>query len=116
MRPFANREFRVVGMIDATDPDQDESVFVPLTTLQQVLGMRHLQTIDVSIEQSGEATRVAAEITRILRERHTRPVVMRGREMQGWIRVDGEGVKTKRELQRWVSRGIAYARSLPAKR
>ena len=40
---------------------------------------------------------------------------MRGREMQGWVRVAGEGVRTKRQLEPWVRRGVAYARSLPAK-
>jgi hypothetical protein len=40
---------------------------------------------------------------------------MRGRAMDGWLRVDPEGVKTKRELERWVGRGVDYARSLPAK-
>jgi hypothetical protein len=42
-------------------------------------------------------------------------MVMRGREMDGWLRVDAEGVSTKSELERWVDRGVAYARSLPAK-
>ena len=41
--------------------------------------------------------------------------VMRGREMPGWLRVDAAHVRTKRELARWVGRGVAYARSLPAK-
>jgi hypothetical protein len=41
---------------------------------------------------------------------------MRGRMMQGWLRVDAEGLRTKRQLERWVARGIAYARSLPSKR
>jgi hypothetical protein len=41
---------------------------------------------------------------------------MRGRAMQGWLRVAPEGVRTKRELERWVKRGVAYARSLPSKR
>jgi TfoX/Sxy family transcriptional regulator of competence genes len=41
---------------------------------------------------------------------------MRGREMQGWLRVDAEHVSGKRELAEWVERGTAYARSLPAKR
>ena len=40
---------------------------------------------------------------------------MRGRQMQGWLRVDDEGVKTKRQLAKWVDLGVAYARSLPAK-
>jgi hypothetical protein len=35
--------------------------------------------------------------------------------MPGWLRVDGDGVRTKEELQRWVDEGVAFARSLPAK-
>ena len=41
---------------------------------------------------------------------------MRGRSMQGWLRVDVEHVRTERELAKWVELGTAYARSLPAKR
>jgi TfoX/Sxy family transcriptional regulator of competence genes len=44
------------------------------------------------------------------------PMVMRGREMQGWVRVDSKHLGTKRELRKWVERGTAYARSLPPKR
>jgi TfoX/Sxy family transcriptional regulator of competence genes len=47
---------------------------------------------------------------------HARPFEMRGRSMQGWLRVDEEGVRTKRQLEPWVKRGVAYARSLPPKR
>jgi hypothetical protein len=39
---------------------------------------------------------------------------MRGSAMQGWLRVDPEGLHTKRQLTRWVER-VSYARSLPAK-
>ncbi len=46
---------------------------------------------------------------------HAERVVMRGREMDGWLRVDVEGVKTRRQLQTWVGRGVGYARTLPAK-
>jgi hypothetical protein len=45
-----------------------------------------------------------------------RPMEMRGRRMQGWLRVSADDVRTKRQLQRWVELGAAYARSLPAKR
>ena len=44
------------------------------------------------------------------------PLEMRGRQMQGWLRVDPEHVRTKRQLAKWVELGTAYARSLPAKR
>ena len=47
---------------------------------------------------------------------HTDAFVMRGREMQGWVRVEPEGLRTKRQLQPWVTRGVAFARSLPPKR
>jgi hypothetical protein len=40
---------------------------------------------------------------------------MRGRQMQGWLRVDTEHLRTKRQLAKWVELGTAYARSLPAK-
>jgi TfoX/Sxy family transcriptional regulator of competence genes len=40
---------------------------------------------------------------------------MRGRRMQGWLRVPSEDVRTKRQLEKWVRLGATYARSLPAK-
>jgi TfoX/Sxy family transcriptional regulator of competence genes len=66
--------------------------------------------------QGGLLVRVdPAETEELVAKPHARPMVMRGREMDGWLRVDAEGVTTKRELERWVARGVAYARSLPAK-
>lgn len=41
---------------------------------------------------------------------------MRGREMHGWLRVDADHVRTKRQLVRWVELGATYAGSLPPKR
>lgn len=43
------------------------------------------------------------------------PMVMRGREMQGWVMVDLADLKTKAQLTNWVNRGLAYARSLKRK-
>jgi TfoX/Sxy family transcriptional regulator of competence genes len=40
---------------------------------------------------------------------------MRGRTMAGWITVAPAGLKSKRELAKWVKRAIAYAKTLPAK-
>jgi hypothetical protein len=42
-------------------------------------------------------------------------MVMAGRETRGWLRVDAEGVKSKRQLESWIARGAGYARSLPSK-
>ncbi len=44
-----------------------------------------------------------------------RPMEMRGREMSGWLRVDAEDVRTKRDLVKWVELATTYARSLPVK-
>jgi TfoX/Sxy family transcriptional regulator of competence genes len=41
--------------------------------------------------------------------------VMRGRELDGWLRIDPSGLTTKRRLAAWVARGVAYARSLPSR-
>ena len=41
---------------------------------------------------------------------------MRGREMPGWLRVESEVLRTKKQVSAWVERGVSYARSLPPKR
>jgi TfoX/Sxy family transcriptional regulator of competence genes len=43
------------------------------------------------------------------------PMEMRGRQMQGWLRVDSEDVQGDSALASWVERGATYARSLPSK-
>jgi TfoX N-terminal domain len=57
-----------------------------------------------------------AETDALAAKQHAGPFEMRGRAMDGWLRVDPEGLKTKRQLEPWVRRGVAYARSLPAKK
>src|SRR3954468_18410354 len=52
----------------------------------------------------------------LLDKPHVSVMEMRGRLMKGWLRVGDEGVRTKRQLQPWVRRGVAYARSWPAKK
>ena len=42
--------------------------------------------------------------------------VMRGRAMDGWLRVASTDVETKSQLAAWVKRGVGFARSLPPKR
>ncbi len=66
--------------------------------------------------QGGLMVRVDPDETEALAAKpHARPFEMRGREMRGWLRVDPEGVDTKRQLEPWVRRGVAFARSLPPK-
>jgi TfoX/Sxy family transcriptional regulator of competence genes len=42
-------------------------------------------------------------------------MVMRGRPMEGWLRVAAEHVETTQALAPWVERGTTYAAALPAK-
>jgi hypothetical protein len=66
--------------------------------------------------KGGLMVRVPPEDTAKLLDRpHVRPMVMAGRQTRGWLRVDADGVKTKRQLESWIDRGIGYARSLPPK-
>ena len=44
------------------------------------------------------------------------PMEMRGRPMRGWLRVDTDDVRTRRQLAKWVQQGTTYAGSLPPKR
>ena len=66
--------------------------------------------------QGGVMVRVDPEDTdALLAEPHARPFEMHGRTMQGWLRIDPEGVRTVPELEPWVKQGVSYARSLPPK-
>jgi TfoX/Sxy family transcriptional regulator of competence genes len=73
--------------------------------------------MSVSISrQGGLMLRVdPADTEALLAKPHAHPFEMRGRVMDGWLRVEADGVKTKRQLERWVDRGVAFARSLPPK-
>jgi TfoX/Sxy family transcriptional regulator of competence genes len=67
--------------------------------------------------QGGILVRVdPAESDRLVASTKAQVAVMQGRPMAGWLRVDAEHLRTKRQLSAWVERGTAYARSLPAKR
>jgi TfoX N-terminal domain len=51
----------------------------------------------------------------LVSEPHADRFEMRGRAMDGWLRVGSEGLETDDELERWVAVGVSYARSLPPK-
>jgi TfoX/Sxy family transcriptional regulator of competence genes len=82
-------------------------------------GLAFLIDGNMSVSASGQGGMMLrvdpAETDALLGKQHARPFEMRGRVMQGWLRVDAEGLQTKRQLERWVARGVAYARSLPSK-
>jgi len=66
--------------------------------------------------QGGLLVRVdPAESPALVAGSSAEPMEMRGRKMDGWLRVEAATVEDDAELQAWVHRGVAYARSLPAK-
>jgi TfoX/Sxy family transcriptional regulator of competence genes len=82
-------------------------------------GLAFLIGGNMSVSASGQGglmLRVAPDDTEALVAKpHASRMVMRGREMDGWIRVEMEGLRTKQQLSRWVARGVGCARSMPAK-
>src|ERR671924_1407846 len=71
-------------------------------------GLAFLINGNMSVAASGQGgllVRVPPDDTEKLLDRaHVSPMVMAGREARGWLRVDSDGVKTKRQLQSWVAR------------
>src|SRR6476620_6225482 len=57
-----------------------------------------------------------AETEALLAKPGARPFEMRGREMEGWLRIDAESVSTKRALEPWAMQSVAFARALPPKK
>lgn len=66
--------------------------------------------------RGGLLVRVPPQDTeRLQAEPHAGPMVMRGRELDGWLRLQPEAVASRRQLERWVAQAVSYARSLPPK-
>jgi TfoX/Sxy family transcriptional regulator of competence genes len=57
----------------------------------------------------------SADAASLVEDPHVRRAEMGGRVMNGWLRIDADAVTTDADLRDWVSRGVAYAKSLPAK-
>ena len=82
-------------------------------------GLAFLINGNMAVASSGRGglmVRVPPEDTAELLSRdYVEPMVMAGRETRGWVRIGDDGVRTARQLKSWVSRGVDYAKSLPAK-
>jgi TfoX/Sxy family transcriptional regulator of competence genes len=104
---LANRVREIIGLA----PD--------LTEKKMFGGLALLIGGHMSVSVSGRGgllLRCAPEDTQALRAKpHAGPFEMRGKAMTGWLRVEPEGVETKDQLERWVERGVDFARSLPPK-
>jgi TfoX/Sxy family transcriptional regulator of competence genes len=91
-----------------------------VTEKQMFGGLAFLIGGNMSVSVSGRGGLLLrvdpAETEALVNKPFAAPFQMRGRPMDGWLRIEPEGVATKQQLRRWVARGVGYARSLPAKR
>jgi len=91
-----------------------------LTEMRMFGGLAFLINGNMAVAASGQGgilLRVdPARTGALLADAHAQPFEMRGRSMNGWLRVDPAGLATARQLKRWVGLGVGYARSLPPKR
>src|SRR4051794_14161807 len=90
-----------------------------LTERKMFGGLAFLINGNMSVAASGQGGLLVRvdpdESDALVTKTGARPMGMRGREMAGWLRVESDQVRTKKQLSPWVDRGVAFARSLPAK-
>jgi TfoX/Sxy family transcriptional regulator of competence genes len=90
-----------------------------VTEMRAFGGLAFLIDGNMAVSASGQGGLMVrvdpAETEALLAEPHARPFEMRRRQMKGWLRVDGEGLRTESQLAQWVARGVSYARTLPSK-
>lgn len=90
-----------------------------LTEKRMFGGLAFLINGHMAVSASGQGGLMVridpADTETLLREPNARPFEMRGREMDGWLRVDVDAEAGDDDLAPWIRRGVAYARSLPPK-
>ena len=90
-----------------------------LTERRMFGGLAFLVHGNMAVAASGQGAMMlridpsdAEELTQI---EHVERMEMRGRPMNGWLRVGTEALGDDAALERWVATGVTYARSLPPK-
>ena len=87
-----------------------------LTEQKMFGGLAFLVNGNMAVAASGQGGLLVrvdpAESAGLVEATAAEEMVMRGRPMAGWLRVD----PAEDELPEWVERGVSYARSLPPKR
>jgi TfoX/Sxy family transcriptional regulator of competence genes len=81
-------------------------------------GLAFLMNGNMAVAASGQGGLLVrvdpAESAELVETTPATEMEMRGRSMTGWLRLES-GELESNELVKWVNRGVAYARSLPAK-
>ena len=90
-----------------------------LTEMKMFGGLAFLIAGNMAVaasNQGGILVRVdPAKSETLTQTTNARYMEMRGRAMQGWLRIESSEVDTKHQLAKWVAMGTGYARSLPPK-
>ena len=47
--------------------------------------------------------------------KHAKPMDFTGKPLRGFVYVESEGVKTAKQIQAWVDRGLKFVKGLPSK-
>ena len=91
-----------------------------VTEMRMFGGLAFLVGGNMAVAASGQGGLMLrgdpAQSDEIAAQPHAGRMVMRGKEMDGWFRVDSEGIESDADLARWVDVGVRYASSLPPKR
>jgi len=90
-----------------------------LTEKKMFGGLAFLINGNMAVAASGKGGMLLrcdpADTAALVRSAHVDRMEMRGRAMDGWLRVGDDAIKTKAAIKKWVDRGVAYAKVLPAK-
>ena len=90
-----------------------------LTEKKMFGGLAFLIAGNMAVAASGQGGMMVrvdpAEGETLIATTKARPMEMRGRSMSGWLRLDTDDVRLKRQLARWVTQGVTYAKTLPRK-
>jgi TfoX/Sxy family transcriptional regulator of competence genes len=85
----------------------------PVTEQTMFGGLAFLIDGKMAVAASGQGgLLVRVEPTRadrLLATTNARPMEMKGRAVRGWLYVDGDDLRTKRQLARWIAIGTAAA-------
>jgi hypothetical protein len=91
-----------------------------LSEMRMFGGLAFLINGNMAVAASGQGGLLLrcdpAQTDTLITEEHVGRFEMRGKQMDGWLRVDPPAIKTDKGLRRWVQVGVGYAGSLPPKK
>lgn len=104
--------------MELADHLRDQLDATPTTEQRMFGGLAFLVNGNMAVAASGQGglmVRCAPEETDSHVAAGATRMEMRGREMDGWLRVTAEAVADDASLARWVQVGVAQAEALPPK-